>query len=93
MLAASRQKLGDGKRLRHLARLEFSGQNNVDLECMAGHFAKAVFFECSVLTEGPHARWMRDWPIFWQGGWSRPLQSLVCLDFFVGMFLRAQIHT
>ena len=44
LLAASRQKLGEDKRLLHLARLEFSGQNNVDLDCMAGHFAKAVFF-------------------------------------------------
>ena len=93
LLVASRQKLGEGKRLLHLARLAFSGQNNVDLDCMAGHFARLFSFEGSLLTEGRHAMWMRGWPIFWQGGWSRPLQSLVCLDFFAGMLLRAQIHT
>jgi len=42
------------------------------------------------LTEGPageaHAMWMRDWPISWQGGWSKSLESLVCLDFLWACF-------
>ena len=34
--------------------------------------------------------WMRDRSIPWQDGWSRPLESLVCLDLFVSMFLQAR---
>ena len=41
--------------------------------------------------------WMHDWPMPWQGGWSGPLKSLVCLDLLAGMFfastVRPQIHT
>ena len=41
-------------------------------------------------AEEAHATWMRDWPIPWQGGWSGPLESLVCLDLFAGMILQAR---
>ena len=51
-------------------------------------------FEGSLSTESPageaHAMWMRDRPMPWQGGWSRPLESLVYLDLFAGMFLQAR---
>jgi len=66
-------------------------ENNVDFDAVwLGILARLVLFEGFVLTEGPaaeaHAMWMRDWPISWQGGWSRSLQSLVCLDFLWACF-------
>ena len=59
-----------------------------------GTLPKLFLFEGSVSIQGPagetYTTQMCDWPIPWQGGWSGPLESLVCLDLFAGMILQAR---